>query len=70
VMMITGNAALIPHSILQPVRTLTATIAAEMGEAVVGSEHYFALFAVGIVLFVMSFMINVTADLFLHKERR
>ena len=70
VMMITGNAALIPHSILQPVRTLTATIAAEMGEAVVGSEHYFALFAVGIVLFVLSFMINVTADLFLHKERR
>jgi phosphate transport system permease protein len=70
VMMITGNAALIPHSILQPVRTLTATIAAEMGEAVVGSEHYFALFAIGIVLFVMSFIINVTADLFLHKERR
>lgn len=70
VMMITGNAALIPHSILQPVRTLTATIAAEMGEAVAGSEHYFALFAVGIVLFVLSFMINVTADLFLHKESR
>lgn len=70
VMMITGNAALIPHSILQPVRTLTATIAAEMGEAVVGSEHYFALFAIGIVLFVISFAINVTADLFLHKRQR
>ncbi len=69
VMMITGNAALMPHSILQPVRTLTATIAAEMGEAVVGSEHYFALFAVGIVLFVISFAINVTADSFLHKKR-
>jgi len=69
VMMITGNAAVIPHSILQPVRTLTATIAAEMGEAVVGSEHYFALFAIGIVLFVISFVINVTADLFLHKKR-
>ena len=69
VMMITGNAALIPHSILQPVRTLTATIAAEMGEAVVGSEHYFALFAIGIVLFVISFAVNVTADLFLHKKR-
>jgi phosphate transport system permease protein len=70
VMMITGNAALIPHSILQPVRTLTATIAAEMGEAVVGSDHYFALFAIGIVLFVISFFINVTADLFLHRERK
>ncbi len=70
VMMITGNAAVIPTSILQPVRTLTATIAAEMGEAVVGSEHYFALFAVGIVLFVISFAINVTADIFLHGERK
>jgi len=69
VMMITGNSALIPHSFLQPVRTLTATIAAEMGEAVVGSEHYFALFAIGIILFIISFFINVTADLFLHKKR-
>lgn len=69
VMMITGNAAVIPESILQPIRTLTATIAAEMGEAVVGSEHYFALFAIGIVLFVISFIINVTADIFLHKRR-
>jgi phosphate transport system permease protein len=69
VMMITGNAAVIPESILVPVRTLTATIAAEMGEAVVGSEHYFALFAIGIVLFVISFIINVTADLFLHKRQ-
>jgi phosphate transport system permease protein len=69
VMMITGNAAVMPQSILQPVRTLTATIAAEMGEAVVGSEHYFALFAVGIVLFIISFAINVTADLFLHRNK-
>lgn len=69
VMMITGNAAVIPNTILAPVRTLTATIAAEMGEAVVGSEHYFALFAIGIVLFVISFAINVTADLFLHKRK-
>jgi phosphate transport system permease protein len=69
VMMITGNSAIIPHSILVPVRTLTATIAAEMGEAVVGSEHYFALFAIGIVLFVISFVINVGADMFLHREK-
>jgi phosphate transport system permease protein len=69
VMMITGNAAIIPHSILQPARTLTATIAAEMGEAVVGSEHYSALFAIGIVLFIISFGINVTADIFLHRKR-
>jgi phosphate transport system permease protein len=69
VMMITGNSAVIPQTILQPVRTLTATIAAEMGEAVVGSEHYFALFAIGVVLFLISFAINVTAELFLHREK-
>ena len=69
VMMVTGNAAVIPHSLLRPVRTMTATIAAEMGETVRGSEHYFALFAIGIVLFVMSFVINVVADIFLHRER-
>ena len=70
VMMITGNSAVIPTSIFQPVRTLTATVAAEMGEAVVGSEHYFALFAVGIVLFIISFIINVSADLFLHRNQK
>jgi phosphate transport system permease protein len=77
VMMITGNSAVVPRILFsnlfgfaQPVRTMTATIAAEMGEAVVGSEHYFALFAIGIVLFIISFVINVTADLFLHREKK
>lgn len=70
VMMVTGNAAVIPKSILKPVRTLTATIAAEMGEAVRGSDHFYALFAIGIVLFVISFAINFTADLFLRRGRR
>lgn len=69
VMMITGNAARIPTSLLQPVRTLTATIAAEMGEAVQGSAHYASLFAIGIVLFVITFIINLTADFFLHREK-
>ncbi len=67
VLMITGNAAVMPTSILQPVRTLTATIAAEMGEAVSGSLHYYSLFAIGIILFVISFIINIIADRFLHK---
>lgn len=70
VLMITGNAAVIPTSFLQPVRTLTATIAAEMGEAVAGSEHYSALFAIGIVLFIFSFIINLLADYFLHRGPR
>ena len=70
VMMVTGNAAVIPTSLLRPVRTLTATIAAEMGEAVRGSSHYSALFAIGIVLFLISFAINVTADAFLNREKK
>lgn len=70
VMMVTGNAPVIPHSILQPLRTLTATIAGEMGETVSGDTHYFALFAVGLVLFVITFLINLAADIFLRKARR
>ena len=70
VMMVTGNAAVIPNSLFEPVRTLTATIAAEMGEAAKGSSHYNALFAIGIVLFVISFLINLTADLFLNRGRK
>jgi len=70
VMMVTGNAAVIPKALTQPVRTLTATIAAEMGEAVRGSEHYYALFAIGIVLFIISFAINFSADLFLTRGRK
>ena len=69
-MMVTGNAPVMPHSILQPLRTLTATIAGEMGETVGGSEHYFALFAVGLVLFVITFIINFTAESFLRRARR
>jgi phosphate transport system permease protein len=70
VMMVTGNAAVIPGSFLQPVRTLTATIAAEMGESVQGGPHYAALFAIGIVLFVITFLINGVADVYLHRSRK
>ena len=69
VMMITGNAAHIPESIFDPVRTMTATIAAEMGETVKGSPHYGALFAIGLVLFLISFIVNFIADTFLRKVR-
>lgn len=65
VLMVTGNAANIPSLrwdiFFQPVRTMTATIAAEMGEVAVGSLHYSVLFAIGIVLFVISFAINTIA---------
>jgi len=69
VLMITGNAAILPTSILQPVRTLTATVAAEMGEVIRGSTHYYALFGIGLVLFVITFVINLLADIFLHRKR-
>lgn len=69
VMMVTGNAALIPHTLLQPMRTMTATIAAEMGEAVQGSPHYFALFSIGIILFIITFTVNFIADIFLNRSR-
>ena len=70
VLMVTGNAPVVPTSILQPLRTLTATIAGEMGETVGGSEHYYALFGVGLVLFVITFAINLVADLFLRRARK
>ncbi|MDR3281663.1 MAG: phosphate ABC transporter permease subunit PstC [Endomicrobium sp.] len=69
VMMITGNAACIPNSIFEPVRTMTATIAAEMGETVKGGTHYKALFAIGLVLFLITFIVNFVADLFLRKTQ-
>ena len=61
VMMVTGGAPIIPTSIFSPVRTLTQTIAAEMGETVFGSTHYSALFAIGIVLFIMTLILNSAA---------
>lgn len=63
VLMATGHAVQIPHSALDSVRTLTATIAAELGEAARGSDHYQALFAIGVLLFLLTFVVNLTADL-------
>ena len=70
VMMLTGNASVMPKTILAPVRTMTATIAAEMGETVRGSEHYFALFAIGLVLFGITFLINFLADMARHRKKK
>jgi phosphate transport system permease protein len=69
VLMATGHAVQIPHSVLDPVRTLTATIAAELGEAVRGDDHYRVLFVIGIVLFAFVFVVNVTADLIVKGIR-
>jgi phosphate transport system permease protein len=69
VLMVTGNAAILPESIASPVRTLTATIAAELGEAPQGGPHYRALFVVGMVLFVITFAFNLLADFIVKRKR-
>lgn len=73
VMMVTGNAAVLPtglRSFFLPVRTMTATIAAEMGEVANGSVHYHVLFFIGIVLFLISLVINVTASAVVFRQRK
>jgi phosphate transport system permease protein len=73
VMMVTGNAARLPlglDSLFKPVRTMTATIAAEMGEVASGSVHYHALFGIGILLFVLTFLINLLAAKAIFKKQR
>lgn len=70
VLMITGNSPIMATSPLSAVRTLTATIAAEMGEVVQGSTHYYALFAIALVLFIISFITNSIADKYIRKSRK
>jgi phosphate transport system permease protein len=70
VLMATGHAVQIPTSVLDPVRTLTANIASEMGEVSKGSEHYRVLFAIGVLLFGITFLVNMAADLVVRGVRR
>ena len=63
VLMATGHSVNVPHSPLDSVRTLTATIAAELGETARGGDHYQSLFVIGMLLFTMAFIVNLTADL-------
>jgi len=73
VMMVTGNAARMPlglDALFMPVRTMTATIAAEMGEVASGSTHYHVLFAIGMVLFLLTFILNLAAAQTMFRKRR
>lgn len=70
VLMATGHAVHIPHSIFDSVRTLTATIAAELGETAEGSDHYRVLFLIGILLFTITFIVNLSADLIVRGIRK
>jgi len=70
VLMATGNARTFPRlpmAMMQSVRTMTANIAIELGEVPFFTTHYYALFAIGLVLFVMTFLVNLVADIVLHK---
>lgn len=69
VLMVTGNAASIPSSFLQPVRTIPATIAAELGEASAGGLHYKSLFALGCILFLITLVINLAVGFVSHKRK-
>ncbi|MCH3923808.1 MAG: phosphate ABC transporter permease subunit PstC [Bacteroidales bacterium] len=69
VLMVTGNSAIIPHSFLEPVRTIPATIAAELGEVPNGSAHYQALFVLGGILFIITLLINLVVDYVTNKNK-
>jgi phosphate transport system permease protein len=69
VLMVTGNAAVIPGSILEPVRTIPATIAAELGEAPHGGLHYKALFTLGCILFLITLIINFSVEFISGKKK-
>lgn len=73
VLMVTGNAQVMPTGVgafLKPIRTMTATIAAEMGETAVGSTHYHALFAIGLLLFAITFAVNTIADVIVRRGQK
>jgi phosphate transport system permease protein len=69
VLMVTGNAAVIPHTLLEPVRTIPATIAAELGEAPKGGAHYEALFVLGCILFIITLIINLVVEYISSKNK-
>ena len=70
VLMATGNARSFPHGLLESVRTMTANIAIELGEVPYYTTHYYALFVIGLVLFLMTFVVNLAADLIVRGIRR
>lgn len=70
VLMVAGNSLAFPHSFLDPVRPLTATVAIEIREAATGSVHWEALFAIGLLLFLLTFLLNALSDFLLHHPHR
>ena len=70
VLMATGNAAEFPRSFLGPVKTMTSTIAIELGEVPFYTTHFYMLFVVGLMLFIITFIINLLSDIIFHKHMR
>ncbi len=70
VLMVTGNAAVMPRSLFEPLRTIPATIAAELGEAPAGGAHYQALFMLGCILFLITLAVSITAEMISKHEKR
>jgi phosphate transport system permease protein len=69
VLMVAGGAAVIPKSFFEPLRPMTSAIAAEMGEAPVGGDHFHALFAIALVLFLVTFIFNIIAEMISRRFR-
>ncbi|MEO0078278.1 MAG: phosphate ABC transporter permease subunit PstC [candidate division WOR-3 bacterium] len=70
VLMVAGNAPLMPKSLFDPVRTITSTIAIELGESAFGDTHFYALFALGFVLFILALATNLIAESLIKREKR
>ena len=68
VLMVTGNAAVLPNTLFEPIRSIPATIAAELGEAPTGGAHYQSLFLLGCILFIITLIISVSAELISKKQ--
>ena len=69
VLMVAGGAAVVPSSFFDPVRPMTSAIAAEMGETSMGSDHFYALFAIALVLFLITFVFNIIAEFISRRYR-
>jgi phosphate transport system permease protein len=67
VLMATGNAPALTLNFLEAIQTMTATIAIELGEVPYNTTHYYALFVIGLVLFIMTFVVNLISDVILQK---
>lgn len=70
VLMVAGNAPVIPKSLFTPIRTITTTIAIELGESTFNSIHFFSLFALGFILFLIALFTNIIAESLIKREKR